>query len=72
MQNTGSRRAGDWTGTQLGILVGILEDGGNGFGMAFDDSGGVAVAADAEGVFAGDFHEVGGLVEEMGDGAVFH
>jgi hypothetical protein len=40
--------------------------------MAFDGGGAVAVAADAERIFAGDFHQIGGFPEDAGYLLVFH
>ena len=59
-------------GMSVTFSFGVFQDGGDRIRDAFDDAGGVAVAADAEGILAGDFHQVGGFVEELGDGAVFH
>ena len=40
--------------------------------MVLDRLRGVAVGADAEGILAVDFEQVGGLVENVGDGLVVH
>ena len=50
----------------------VVDDVGNLLGMALDSLGGAAVGADAEAVVALDLHEVGGLVEDVGDGLVVH
>jgi hypothetical protein len=41
-------------------------------GKGFDGLGGIAVGADAEGILAVDFEQVGGFVENAGDGFVVH
>jgi hypothetical protein len=38
----------------------------------FDGLGGVAVGTDAEGILPVDFEQVGGFVEDAGDGLVVH
>src|SRR5262249_15848011 len=40
--------------------------------IAFDSRGGIAIAANAESVLAGDFHQVGGFRQHAGDFAVLH
>src|SRR6185437_15040928 len=40
--------------------------------MAFNYARGIAVGADAESILARHFHEVGGLVEQACNGAIFH
>ena len=47
------------------FALGVFKNRRDLFGMPFDHAGGVAVAADAERILAGDFHQVGGFVEEV-------
>ena len=54
------------------LTGGVGAEGGEAFAVAFDDSGGVAVAANAEAVFGGDLHQVGGFAEELGDLNILH
>jgi hypothetical protein len=53
-------------------LLGFGDDVFDLLGKVFDGLGGVAVGADAEGILAVDFEQVGGLVENRGDGFVVH
>lgn len=43
------------------LAVRVFQDVLNAFGIAIDDRGPVAIAADAEAILARDFHEVGGF-----------
>ena len=60
--------AGDLRDLAGGIPQHIL----HAFGVAFNGAGAVAVTADAEGVLAGDFHEIGRLPEHARYLFVFH
>ena len=53
-------------------LLGLADDVGNLLGLSFDGFGGVAVGANAERVSAVDLEQVGGFVENAGDGLVVH
>ena len=50
----------------------IAQDIGDALGMAFDGRGAVAVAADAEGILAGDLHQIGRLPQHARDFLVLH
>ena len=54
-------------GISVTLRSGIFEDVFDPLGMAFDSGGAVAIAADAERIFAGDLHQIGGLPEDAGD-----
>ena len=49
------------------LACGIAQDFDNAFRIALDGRGPVAVTADAETVFGGDFHQIGSLPEEARD-----
>ncbi len=53
-------------------FFGILDQVGDLVRQSLDGLGGVAVGADAEGILAVDFEQVGGFVENSGDGFVVH
>ena len=53
-------------------LLGFADQVGNLLRLGFDGFGGVAVGADAEGILAVDFEQVGSFVEDAGDGFVVH
>ena len=53
-------------------FLGFVDDVGDLLGLGFDGFGGVAIRADAEGISAVDFEQVGGFVEDAGDGFVVH
>ena len=53
-------------------LFGLGDQVGDLLRHGLDGLGGVAVGADAEGILAVDFEQVGGLVEDAGDGLVIH
>ena len=55
-----------WSFLGSSAMSGELDGGG------LDGFGGAAVGADAEGIASCDFEQVGGLDEEIGDGAVVH
>ena len=46
------------------LALGIFEDRRDRFGMSFDHARGVAIAADAKGILAGDLHQVGGFIQQ--------
>ena len=54
------------------LALRVFEDVFDPFGMAFDSGCAVAVAADAERIFAGDLHQIGGFPEDAGYLLVFH
>ena len=54
------------------LLLGVFEDRRHRLGIAFDHRRGVAIAADAEAILAGDLHQVGGFGKQAGDLAIFH
>ena len=60
--------AGDAGDLALRVLENIFDP----LGMAFDSGGTVAVTADAERIFAGDLHQIGGFVEDAGNLLVLH
>ncbi len=53
-------------------FLGFVESGRRSAAVSFDGLRGVAVRADAEGILAVDFQQVGGFVENAGDGFVVH
>ena len=53
-------------------FLGFVDQVGDLLGLSFNGFGGVAVGADAEGILAVDFQQVGGFVENAGDGLVVH
>ena len=53
-------------------FLGIIDQVGDLLGLGLDGFGGVAVRADAEGILPVDFEQVGGFVENAGDGFVVH
>ena len=54
------------------LALGIAQDVVDALGIAFDGRSGVAIAADAKAVFAGDLHQVGGLGEHPREFTIFH
>ena len=53
-------------------FLGFVDDVGDLLGLGFDSFSRVAVRADAERISAVDFEQVGGFVEDAGDGFVVH
>ena len=53
-------------------LLGFVDQCRDLLGQAFEGLGGAAIGADAERVVAIDLHEIGGFVEDVGDGFVVH
>ena len=53
-------------------FLGLADQFGDLLGLGFNGFGGVAVGADAEGILTVDFEQVGGFVENAGDGFVIH
>ena len=53
-------------------FLGFTDQVGDLLSLGLDGFGGVAVRADAEGILAVDFEQVGGFVENAGDGFVVH
>ena len=60
------------TGDAGDFAAGITEHVADAFGVAEDRGGAVTVAANAEAIFSGDFHEVRGFGEKAGNFLVFH
>ena len=52
------------------LAFGIVQDVGDAFRITFDGGRAVAVAADAEAVFAGDLHQIGGFIQQACEFAV--
>ncbi len=53
-------------------FLGFVDQVGNLLGLGLDGFGGVAVGANAKGILAVDFEQIGGFVEYAGDGFVIH
>ena len=54
------------------FALGVREDLVDALGIAFDGRCAVAIAADAEAIFAGDLHQVGGFGEHPRKFTIFH
>src|SRR5262252_1695043 len=53
-------------------LLDVTGECGNLLGIALQCFGSTTIRTDAEGIIAVDFHQVGGVVEDSGDGLVVH
>ncbi len=53
-------------------FLGIVDQVGNLLRLGLDGFGGVAIRADAEGILAVDFEQVGGFVQDAGNGLIVH
>src|SRR5271157_89337 len=53
-------------------LLRLIEQGGRLLRESFEGLSGAAIRADTEGVVAVDLHQIGGFVEDVGDGLVVH
>ncbi len=53
-------------------LLGLVDQPRDLLRQSFERLGGAAIGADAEGVVAVDLHQIGGFVEDVGDGLVVH